>query len=207
MIRIGRRGLLGVVLVACVGAWVPLQALALSPPWYILQAQFEAALERDPCVTVDRLVETSPSRYELNVRVCDRMKGKALSTLLTRQESFGAIVVDIDVFDLSGEKIAPDAMPSDPARYRSLVGAALTGNCLFIGTRDGNPINAFFIEFAKAVVQYWGDNLADAYGNINEVAAAAFYDVLGLSDLAAFSVQTTTSPTYIWGCGGGGDKG
>lgn len=174
------------------------QSLALSPPWYLFRNQVNATLGKDKCVQVDELQEVNDARYVLNIHVCRKAKAKSLAVFMDRTEQFGNIAVDIRILDSHGKEVPSKGLPSDATEIRETLTRALKGNCYFVGTLDGNFTNAFFLEFTKSVVQYYGDNLADAYGNINEVAATAFQSVLKLPEEPP--VGTTTSTRLTTAC-------
>jgi hypothetical protein len=179
------------------GFCLPHSAFALSPPWEILQAQFKATLEGDPCVVVDPLKSVSAREYALVVHeTCNNAtKAQALADLLSKTHSFGGVKVVVQVENSRCQTLTPQPISPNPIAAANTLTAALTGNKFFIQIDPGNIAYAFFVEFTKCVVQYFADSLDDAYGNINQVAATAFLEVLGLPSLTQISIGTTTSPT------------
>lgn len=171
-------------------------ALALSPPWYLMQSQLKALLVGDPCVEVGDLQQDAASgKYELTIRVCDVSKGTALGLLMAKQAS--SPYVKVKIIDDAGNEIAPAPRPATVEDTAAIVTAALAGNRYFERvTVSSGPmaICALYPEFKPSVIQYWGDNLADGYGNINEVAAQAFTKALDLAAGTNAHVCATTSP-------------
>lgn len=179
-------------------------AMALSPPWYILQNQMKATIGQDAGVTVDDLKD-APGGYDLDVEVSDGRQAKALSTLLTRTHDFGGTEVHVIVLDSYGNPIAPGTVPTDPDKATRFFQTALSGNCFFVQVDPGNAIYALFLEFPQATIQFPADNLADAYGNLNLVAADAFKEILNLEDISGIGIGAATS-TDVYGslCSSGG---
>jgi hypothetical protein len=179
---------------------LPSSAFALSPPWEILQAQFKATLEADPCVTVDPLKSSSAMEYELVVHEScnNEPKAQALADLLTKTYDFGGVHVAVQVSSSKCQTLIPRSISPNPIAAANTVNTALTGNRYYLQITPGNPVYVFFAEFTRCTVQYYADDLADAYGNITQVAAAAFLEVLGLQTLTHIRIGTTTSPTQ--GC-------
>lgn len=173
------------------------KAFALSPPWYLLQARFKATLEGDPFVKVNNL-QPIPGGYELAIEVYGgQKKAKALSTFLSKSHHFGGVVVQVEVFNSRNQLVPPDAIPAEIDGQAKLIRKALNDNQYFVQIDPGNGVYRFFIEFSNRVIQYYGDNLGDAYKNINQVAAEAFAQVLDLP--AELHIGTSTSPQCLNG--------
>jgi hypothetical protein len=171
-------------------------AHALMPPWYYFQKEMAATVGADPCAVVSDLTVLGTG-YELDIHVCDASKAAALSTIVSQTKGFGNSAVQVRVLGPDGQVVAPGTLPSTGPEANAVISTALTGNCYFVGTPAGTPFYAVYAEFAKTVVQFWADNIADPNGNVTFVAAAAFKDVLfpGSSQ-----VGFATSPTNAGTC-------
>jgi hypothetical protein len=160
-------------------------ALALSPPWFLFAAEAKATLGFDACVTVDDLTGSGNS-FQLKIHVCDDTRADALVSLLGGSRSFGAVTVSIQIFNAEGTQVTDAALPTNPDQLAHLIVVGLSGNCYFLDVISGNPVHSRFVLFTKSVVQFQADNLADAFGNINRVAADAFDDIFGFSHSQQF---------------------
>jgi len=81
-------------------------AMALSPPWYLLQRQVAAAIGADTGVLVDGL-DTTITPYRINVHVADANKAQALACILTPHYDMGNLAVDARVLDSNGMEVQP----------------------------------------------------------------------------------------------------
>lgn len=170
-------------------------AFALSPPWYILASETQKTLGADPCVRVDDLDSAigHPGDFDLNIHaICSDQKANALATALPASRDFGGVTVFIRVFDPNGHQEPKGILPIDPAEAAEVYQRALDGNPLFVQIDPGNAIVDFFLEFQPRVVQFYADNLADAYHNLNLVAADAFDKVLDLQAITTPHVGVST---------------
>jgi hypothetical protein len=168
------------------------KAFALSPPWFVLQSQFKATLEGDPSVEV-RQLRPIAGGYELEIDVhAGKRKAQALSTFLSKTHVFGGVSVFVEVFDSRHRLVQPGTIPTQLDDLSKLIRTALKGNRFFVKIDPGNGVYSLFVEFTKSVVQYFADNLADAYKNINQVAADAFAQVFDFP--VELKVGTSTSP-------------
>jgi hypothetical protein len=173
----------------------PSMSFALSPPWFIFQSKMKATVGADQCVSVDDLKEDEqdPGSFDLVVHsTCGYRKTQALSTLISRTHTFGNISVKVIVLNSENHLVEPKEFPTDPEIAEALVKRALRGNPYFVCTAPGNAIFKFFIVFEPRVIQFFADNLSDAYRNMNLVAADAFYDALGLDMIRNIRMGTST---------------
>lgn len=188
-------------------AWIILLALvfsaksmALSPPWVVLQNQMKATIGADPLVRVDDLdeVSQSPEKFNLDVHVkCDCEKAQALADFIGKEHDFGGVLVDVRVFDERDHLKTAKPIPTHPDEAEELVKDALRTNRYFVKIDPKAFLSDFFIEFCKGVVQYQADNIADFYRNINQVAADAFAQILGLDDIPGIHIGVTTSEKKV----------
>ncbi len=168
----------------------------LQPPWWVFQGRMKATIGADEkCVAVDPLTKVKGGVYDLKIRVLcdDAEKAQGLSTLLSRAHRFARVSVNVRVYNFAGQEMKPQVFPSDAIEAMQLIISSLTGNQYFLRIEDGNVFYDFFVEFKRGVVQFEADNVADAYNNLNEVAAMAFYEVLGLGSIRQMLIGTTTA--------------
>lgn len=168
-------------------------AFALLPPWVVLQNQVKATLGSDHCVKVDFLAPVGNS-FNLDVHVICRgeSRAQAISDFVSTTHDFGGIDVTVRVFDSRGHLVSPQPFPADIEAKKKVIHAALRTNPYFDGFQPGNIAFDFFIELTKCVVQYPADDISDSHGNINQVAADAFRQVLRLDEITT-RVGTGTS--------------
>ena len=168
-------------------------AFAISPPWNILQSEMKATVGADDCVDIDNL-KPVPHGYNLDVEVCNTERAKALATLIDPTRDFGGVIVHIRVFAPHHHQVTPGTLPTHPEELEELIQTALCGNRYFVKVAPGNAIVTVFAEFTPSVIQFFADNLADAYNNLNLVAEDAFNNAMGLSEISHGKIGVTTSP-------------
>jgi hypothetical protein len=169
-------------------------AFALSPPWYVLEAQIRATLQGDPDVLVEDL-KTNSEGYTLDVEVRQNSKkAEALATFVSRVHTYGQVKLTVEVVNDDGKIVSPAPLPTDENQLRSFIWTALHDNAYFVRVDSGNGIYRLFIEFAPEIIQYFADNVADYYRKINQVAADAFAEVLNLRTDLNLKIGTSTSP-------------
>jgi hypothetical protein len=148
----------------------------LSPPWYTLWNEIKASVGNDPGVKVGPLV-TSSLPYIVPITVGNHDKAVALASIMALQHQFGNISVVIQVKDGDGTPVKP-INPTSADQLAELVKTALDSNGwltqvvvqpLFPGGRA-----IVFAVFAKAVIQFFNDDLSDLYHNYNNVVGFVF---------------------------------
>jgi hypothetical protein len=188
------------ILTLAVGMAASHAAFALSPPWVIEQNRARATLGADACVTVHDLHPTGPSSFNLDIHVCSDAQARALAAFMSRTDDFGGTTVTIRVFDPFGHIEPQTPVPSNPREATELITAALGSNCYFVQVDGPSLVFQVNIELAKSVVQFPADNIGDFYGNLNEVAADSFAEILDLSAITSIKIGTATSETVISSC-------
>jgi hypothetical protein len=166
----------------------------ISPPWNILTSIVQSTVGADPCLSVSGLKGQDPN-YELYVQVicAGSERVRDVATVVTRKEVMGNVLVDIKVLDNNGTVVPAGVKPSHVLEAMSLYNRTLFSNPLYNGVVSGNPLYAFYLLFAKTVVQFYADNVADAYGNKNMVTADAFSQALALPQYPKLRISATTS--------------
>lgn len=181
------------------------QALALSPPWILFQNVAIATLGADSCVHVDRLDETAPNTFNLDVHVlCDDDKARDLAKFASRTVAFSGTTVEVRVIDQFHHVVPATPVSSDVRRAGEELANALNTNFYFLQILPPKfPIDVG-ADFCKGVVQFPADDIGDFNRNANVVAASAFYEVLDLGRFTSPSFGVTTSETILCASGGSG---
>jgi hypothetical protein len=136
----------------------------------------------------------SPEVYDLDIEVCKSGKAKALAAFMTQTHDFGGVIVHVKVLGPKGNVEPKGSVPTNPEEAGRLVERALGSNRFFVQIDGPKFLAQLYIEFKKAVLQYFADNISDFYQNNNEVAALAFADVLQLDAINGIRIGVTTSP-------------
>ena len=126
----------------------------LSPPWWEFYNKLVAMFGQDPEIHLEFKDEEVIKMY-----VDNQAKADALTQVLPAEKDFGNVKIKIEI------------IPSDKASgIEQLYKTIFNGNPVFSQTceRDveGMP-HALFVIFKPLVVQFYDDNLTDAYGNFN----------------------------------------
>lgn len=143
-----------------------LAKIKLSAPWIIFYKQVEAFFKRDPDVEVG----FNSDDYVLTIRVRSAVKAEALSKLIPQTKEFGNVTITIKIIADEDEDVT-----------LSIIRRALDGNPIVndIMTVKEFGMQAGFVIFNKEVVQYFNDNLTDAYGLCSTLYQDLAKDVLG----------------------------
>ncbi len=179
----------------------------LSPIWWIIQSELVHSIGQAPGVSVGdpevllpqgrvRLKDLAPTmmdRYKnlplsIEVHTSTRERASALAFVLKPVFEVGNVVLNVWVSgpDHLGIPILPTpALPRvDLVTFvQQNLQFALQDNPFFLGftpKMNSHPSPNFFILFNREEIQFFADNLKDAYRNINAVAEDVFADVLNL---------------------------
>lgn len=147
--------------------------LDLSAPWYIFYSEVNELFKDDPEVKVVYNEEAN----EIKLYVDNEEKAEALTELLPTEKIFGKVVVRLTV--------VPANMEENKVSMADLFNKAFKGNPAFVNvvSTEGVPgaFQATYVVFAKKVVQYYADNLADPNGLTStlyqEIARNVFGDI------------------------------
>jgi hypothetical protein len=164
---------------------------SLSPPWYTFRNELAATVGQTPGVFVTPLVQIDDSHYIVAVATPNAERGVSLATVLAGDHNFGGVDVQVIATNYAGVRY--NSLPvTSTIQLAALERLALGGNPLlsYVVTPPAQPFVVFPV-FTRSVVQFYDDNLADAYGNFNGVAADVFADVLSPS-FGVIQVRTTT---------------
>ncbi|HEY2159179.1 MAG TPA: hypothetical protein VGH33_26365, partial [Isosphaeraceae bacterium] len=159
----------------------PATGPALSPPWDTFHSELVATVGKTPGVYVSPLVQFDSGHYVVGVATPDFARGVSLATILAGSHDFGGVNVTVRVTDYAGNDYG-DLNLTTSAQVAQVEQIALAGNPLF-STVVVHPLfpgqpDVVYPVFTKTVVQFFDDNLADAFQNFNAVTASAFGDVL-----------------------------
>lgn len=149
----------------------------LAPPWITYTNELKAMFRNDPEVNV--VYNNDAKEVKLYVEKQD--KAEALMMLLPKTKEFGGVKLKVTVVpangDIDKEAIFRRAFEGNPAFSDAVT---LTG--VF-----NNPIT--FVVFNPEVVQFWNDNMGDAYGNWNGLMEDVARDVFGDQDGVYYSTS------------------
>ena len=147
--------------------------LKLQAPWVTYYEELSLFFDEDPDVHV---IYDEPENT-VNMYVQDSVKAEALTRLIPAEKKFGNVALKINI--IPGNGVKNDALDD--------ITAAFKGNPIVnsIQTIDGIPGCKFtYVIFKREVVQYWNDDLSDAFGNCTtlwqDVAKRLFEDVPGI---------------------------
>jgi hypothetical protein len=156
-------------------------AVGLTPPWYTLRSEMAATVGKTPGVAVGPLMPEAGGNYSLTVTVRNSSRASMLASVLAATHDYGHVHVQVTVQDTHGHVMTP-VTPASANQLASFERSALSGNPLLKKVlvhplfEGSTPV--VFPVFAKQVIQFTNDNLADSYHNYNATAAATFADVL-----------------------------
>ena len=148
--------------------------LKISPPWVTYVNKLKALFEDDPDITI---------KYEndlpkVTLRVNNAAKAEVLSRLLPVQKVFGRVCLYVGVVPANDMNFELDGMTN-----KEMFDIAFDRNPAysFSMSVDGIMSNSItYVVFAHKVVQFFNDNLNDAYGNVStlyqEIASDVFED-------------------------------
>ena len=132
--------------------------LKLASPWANCFRQFKAFFQKDPDVRVI-FDEDAPA---IKIYVDNQDKAEALSYLLPTSRQFGNVTLRISIIPANGIEINSNA-------YSNAIDAvmgALKGNKAMTGFQPvaSAGFKTMYVLFAREVVSYFNDNLADLNG-------------------------------------------
>lgn len=131
--------------------------LKLASPWATCFRQFKAFFQKDPDIRVI-FDEDAPA---IKIYVEDADKAEALAYLIPTSKQFGNVTLQIAIIPANGN-VNGDSYTN---AVDALMGA-LKGNKAMVGFQpvESAGFKAMYILFAREVVSYFNDNLADLNG-------------------------------------------
>lgn len=179
----------------------------LNPPWWIIRSELVYSIGAAPGVVIGepevtlsqgrvRVSDLQPgvldglknSEISIGVYADTLLRAQALAFVLKSTVESKSATVKVWVNDPAhpGSPLTPPApVPSiDLVSYvQQNIEQALTGNPYFVGfsERMNSPLMPkFFVMFSREEIQFFADNIGDAYRNINAVAEDIFFDVMNM---------------------------
>lgn len=147
--------------------------LKLQAPWITFYEELSLFFDED----LDVQVIFDEAENTVNMYVANASKAEAITRLIPAEKKFGTVTLYINV--IPGNQAKNDALAD--------VTNAFKGNPIVnsIQTLDSIPAYKFtYVIFRREVVQYWNDDLSDAFGNCTtlwqDVAKRLFGDVPGI---------------------------
>ena len=144
----------------------------LSPPWYTFYHKINAMFGSDPEITI----KFDEDAMTLKLFVDNQAKADALASVLPIEKDFGNVKLNIEV-------IPSDKVNSVKQLYKTI----FRDNPVFsqvIEVADPSIPQASYVVFNPLIVQFYNDNLADAYRNettlLQEIAKDIFIQQSGI---------------------------
>lgn len=144
--------------------------LKLSPPWITFVHELDALFGPDPEIEI--VYENTEPRVKLYVE--STSKAEALTKLLPVEKEFGNVVLKIEVIPANEDKDTPV----------DLIRRAFEDNPVLEQIASvSNPYGTInYAIFKREVVQFYNDQMDDAYGNKNTLYQEIAKDVFGQQD-------------------------
>lgn len=173
--------------------------VSLSAPQYELYEKVRATLGGDPYVRIPEMIEDG-KHYIINIITVKGKQAYALKELLKTRYEFGNIIVDIVIS--SQEQSDVHEVEQNPKGLKKLVDWALGSNFYYVLSLIIDRSNPYIppmygdvaLVFRKKIVRYYVDDMYDAYGVTNEIAAEAFREILKESFFGDLSLSFSTNP-------------
>lgn len=129
-----------------------MKKLKLSPPWVSFANELKALFAGDQEIKV--IADHEENVISLYVDNAD--KAEALASILPEKKTFGNVSVSVTV--------VPSNKPGD--KYRDQMKTAFAGNPALVDVLTiASPLGTFtYAVWAREVVQFFDDNLADPHG-------------------------------------------
>lgn len=147
--------------------------LKLQAPWVTYYEELSLFFDEDP----DVHVIFDESENTVNMYVQDPAKAEALTRLIPPEKQFGGVTLYLNI--IPGNQNKNDVLTD--------ITDAFKGNPIVdsIQILDSIPACKFtYVIFRREVVQYWNDDLSDAFGNRTtlwqDVAKRLFEEVPGV---------------------------
>ena len=144
----------------------------LSPPWYTFYHKINAMFGSDPEITI----KFDEDAMILKLFVDNQAKADALAKVLPIEKDFGNVKLNIEV-------IPSDKVNSVKQLYKTI----FSDNPVLsqvIEVTDPSMPQASYVVFNPLIVQFYNDNLADAYRNettlLQEIAKDIFIQQSGI---------------------------
>lgn len=152
---------------------------SLNAPEYVLYSKIKATLGGDPYLSIPEMT-VEGCNYTINIITFKTKQAYALKELLKKKYEFGNITVDLVISSQEqGEILEVD---KNQRGLKKLVDWALGNNFYYVLSilmdRKNPSIPPTYgdvaLIFRKKIVRYYINDMCEAYGAVNEVAAEAF---------------------------------
>jgi hypothetical protein len=138
----------------------------LSAPWWTTYKKIKAIFEKDPEIEVSDLVEGENGQNFVTLTSANKAKLEAIASLVKDEFKYGNVTLTVQYYYSGSEEV--DLSTFD---------TAFKGNPIYVRSYDAG-MGFFYAIFAKEIIQFYNDDLTDAYGNYNAVAADVVSDIL-----------------------------
>lgn len=136
--------------------------LKLSSPWMIYYKEICAMFEDDSNVSV--IFDEDAMKVKLFVEGNER--AAAIDAIMSDEKDFGTVTLGIEVYPANYAE-GPKKLKEAPERKKDLFDLAFSSNMALSFTNEVRMLynNTFtYVVFRKEVVQYFNDDLGDAFG-------------------------------------------
>jgi len=155
----------------------------LSPPWYGYYRQVYSLFSGDKELKISDLEEVSETEYSFTIESANKDKLDAIEKLIGRSKAIGNITVTIEY--KTEEPVDGD--------WGKIIETAFEGNPLFkevIVEKDPILHVAFYYAiFAREIVSFWNDNLADYSGNEHYIPAELAHQLITAKTAVNFCTE------------------
>lgn len=168
--------------------------VGLAPPWSSYCSMLKELFKGDPDVTVveditTTIDNTEGANKEVKLLVRGGKKADALSRVLPDHKDFGNVCLKITVVpENDDEKVSRVELFKRAFDGNSNVSSIVDVELPFGGTLH-------YVVFKGEVVQYYDDNLSDAYGNTNTLYEDVAREIFG-DDTAKDGIYFCTEQLY-----------
>ena len=147
--------------------------LKLQAPWVTYYEELSLFFDEDP----DVHVIFDEAENTVNMYVQEPEKAEALTRLIPAEKNFGNVTLYINIIPVNQNKNDALADITEAFKGNPIVNSIQTIEGIF-----ANKIT--YVIFKREVVQYWNDDLGDAFGNCTtlwqDVAKRLFEPVSGI---------------------------
>jgi len=151
--------------------------LKFSSPWTIHAAEINALFGNDPEVHV----EYNDYDCEVKLYVDNAVKAQAIDMILPDEVEFGNVELSIVVVPSNnGRIIFSDFFGKS---WKEIFDLAFENNPAYAFTKEVQGVlsnKIYYVVFKNKVVQFFGDNLNDLYGNISTLYQEIAKEVLNI---------------------------
>ena len=169
--------------------------LHLQSPWQRYYDELEVFFEEDPEV---RLIFDDDS-MEVKIYVSDKLKAEALELLIPAEHDYGTVTLKTTI-------VPPNSIDGlEGASTKECMVCAFKNNPIVEEIRAVTGVlsnDIVYVIFRKEVVQYYNDDMGDAYGNCStlyqDVAKRLFDSIPGVFFCTSVEYNYDVESVPVW---------